>query len=325
MSQHKGQMRKLAINQVTLLGSHDSASCDITEGSPPAKGYLTHTGHHIKRRASAHDVGSAVCQSATIKAQLEYGVRHLDLRIAHQDGQYWGIHEWISTPAFGPGGVFTQIKDFLLAHPDEVVLLTAEHLYSERGPMTPSQAAAFYKKVEKELGSLMAKTGGFSEVTYGDLWAGTGRVIFISCPDCEDASLASLAQPRQKHKHGVPRTPPADTAEPSDVLDDPYLWCGYEVDAKWLDEKNPDVLIAGLDEIIAKWRKGASADKLRRLQAMATAGHKITVARTVNPMVMEKLKADWRDAPISVVQVDDAVNSGLMPVLIDKLNRQSPP
>lgn len=328
MSRNKDRIRPLAINQLTLLGSHDSASCDVRLGSPPASGYLTHTNHHISRHASESDVRSAICQDASIRAQLDAGVRHLDLRIAHQQGEYWGMHMWLSTPAFGPGGVFTQVKDFLRDHPDEIVILSAEQLCSEKGPMTPGQAAAFYKRVEKEFGDLLSPTGDFARTTYGDLWAGRARIILIACPECETSVAVEPAQPRPKHRHGhssKPAAPATSDSGPADVLDDPYLWCGLEVDSKWLDEKSQEVLIAGLDGIIARWRAGTNAAKLRRLQAMVTAGHKLADAKVTNPMVLKKLQTDWADAPISVVQVDDAVHSGLMPVLIDRLNRQTQP
>lgn len=57
MSEHKEQLKGFPINQVTLLGSHDSSSCDIHVGSPPVSGYLTHSGHHKKGCASLKDVG----------------------------------------------------------------------------------------------------------------------------------------------------------------------------------------------------------------------------------------------------------------------------
>ena len=328
MSQNKERIRPLTINQLTLLGSHDSASCDVRAGSAPASGYLTRKDHHISHHASESDLRSAICQDASIRAQLDAGVRHFDLRIAHDKGEYWGMHMWLSTPAFGPGGVFTQVKDFLRDHPDEIVILAAEHLYSDKGPMTPGQAAAFYKRVEKEFGDLLAPTGDFARTTYGDLWSGRARVILIACPECEESVAVEPSQFRSKHRHGhssKPAAPATPDSGPADILDDPYLWCGLEVDSKWLDEKSQEVLIAGLDGLIARWRAGTSAAKLRRLQAMVTAGHKLADAKVTNPMVLKKLQTDWADAPISVVQVDDAVHSGLMPALIDKLNRQPQP
>jgi hypothetical protein len=262
---------------------------------------------------------------------LEYGVRHLDLRIAWQDGEYWGTHMFISTPAFGPGGVFTQIKDFLKEHPDEVVIMIAEHLYSQRAPMTSGEAVEFYRKAEREFGDLLVECGDFSETTYGDIWAGSGRIILIA--GVESGWGTPPPQHKHKHKHGHPKKPsdgtpatrPDSGSSSTDIADDPYLWCGYEVDSKWMDVQDPDVLISDLDGVIAKWRNGASREKLRRLQAMTTTGHKLGTAKVTNAKVRERLQSGWKDASISVVQVDDAVHSGLMPILIEKLDRQSQP
>jgi len=291
MSAHKDQLKGMAINQVTLLGSHDSASCDITVGSPAVSGYLTSSGHHKKGHASEKDVRSAVCQSASIKDQLEYGVRHIDLRVAYQKGRYWLSHMYISTPAFGQGGVFTQIKEFTKEHPDEVIIMIGEHLYSEKEPMTSDEAAVFYNKLEGYFGDLLIKRDDFSTLTYGKIWEGNGRIILIG----------------------------------SSNADDTFLWDSSAVDSAWMDEKNPEVLISELKTVVDGWRNGKSATELRRLQAMTTTGHKLRAAAVTNAEVREMMQGDWKDAPISVLQVDDAVNSGLIPLLIEKVEHQSAP
>ena len=90
-----------------------------------------------------------------------------------------------------------------------------------------------------------------------------------------------------------------------------------------MDEKDPDTLISELKTVVDEWRNGGSSDKLRRLQAMTTTGHKLETAKETNARVREMMQGEWKDAPISVLQVDDAVNSGLMPLLIEKVERQS--
>ena len=263
MSQHKAEMKDMAINQVTLLGSHDSASCDIHVGSPVVSGYLTHSGKHKKHHfASEKDVGSAVCQSASIKEQLEYGVRHIDLRVAYQDGQYRLSHMFISTPAFGPGGVFTQIKEFLAKHPDEIIIMVGEHLYSEREPMTAEEAAVFYKNLEDYLGDLLIKRDDFSKLTYGKIWEGRGRIILIANFETGWSGAGNV-----------------------DMTADPFLWDGHAVDSRWMDEKDPDTLISELKTVVNEWKNGGSSDKLRRLQAMTTTGHKLRTAKVTNTRV----------------------------------------
>jgi hypothetical protein len=325
MSENKELLKDKVINQVTLLGSHDSASCDIHVGSPAVKGYLTHSGKHKKGSAAEKDVGSAVCQSATIKEQLEYGVRHIDLRVAYQDGQYWLSHMYISTPAFGPGGVFTQIKDFIAAHPDEVILMIGEHLYSEKEPMTADEADEFYGKLEDEFGDLLVKSDNFSTLTYGKIWEGSGRVILIAADETGWGGPAPY-QEKHKHKHSkrsshhkAQGTGSEEASTGIEITDDLYLWDGHAVDSRWMDEKDPDTLISELKPVVEEWRSGKNCEKLRRLQAMTTTGHKLETAKKTNARVREMMQGEWKDAPISVLQVDDAVNSGLMPLLIKKI------
>ncbi len=285
MSRHKNELKDLPLNRVTLLGSHDAASKDVRQGSPPATGYLTHNNKHLHRHATARDVDAARCQSVSIAGQLTSGVRYLDLRVAHQDGAYFGMHMWLSTPFFGPDSVMAQIKAFTAAHPDEVLILYFQHLYSSDGPMTEAQSAALFGLVERELPGLLIPKNDFSRLTYGEIWRGRGRIILMS------GMAASL----------------------------PFVWSDQALDSTWFDQQRPQTLVAALDAVVASWRAGDDAAKLRHLQAMTTTGEKLAAARVTNALIREKLAGDWRDAPISVVQVDDAAFSGIMPLLLQRL------
>lgn len=322
MAQYKNQIEDLPINKLTLLGSHDAASIDIKEGSDPATGYLTHNNKHIKRKAKESDVPSARCQSATISEQLLAGVRYFDLRIAYQDGEYWGMHEWLSTPAFGDGGVFMQVKSFLETHPNEIIIFYSQHLYWEKGLMTQGEALLFYHKVENYFGDLMIKKANFSTLTYGDIWKGKGRIILVAAKE-----FGSPEHHKTKHHHKRSTYTVDDYDSDSNsgssqesINDDPYLWNGNDNDSKWMDTGDTDTLISGLDDIVSAWKNGNSNDKLRHLQCMTTTQNKIEDAKATNALIREKLKTDWKDAPISIVQVDDSVNSGLMPILLSRIS-----
>lgn len=286
MSRHKNKLKDLAINQVTLLGSHDADSKDVHKGSPPATGYLTHHNKHIHRHASAKDVGSARCQASSIAEQLKAGVRYFDMRVAYQDGAYFGMHMWLSTPFFGPGSVMDQIKVFMAAHPDEVLILYFQGIYSETGPMTDAEAAALFGLVADELPGLLLPKSDFSRLTFGEIWQGQGRVILMS------DKATSL----------------------------PFVWSDQALDSTWFDQQDPQELVSELDGVVASWRAGQSASKLRHLQAMTTTKTKIASARITNALVRDKLLGAWRDAPISVVQVDDAAHAEIMSILIHTLH-----
>lgn len=287
MAKNKDILKDMPINRIPLLGSHDAGSCDVDRDSPPCKGYLTHSGHHIHRMPKGTDVTSARCQSASIKDQLRYGVRYLDLRIAWQDGAYWIEHMWMSTPLLGEAGVFAQIKDFLREHPQEVVILHMQELYSDTGRMNIDEANAYFQLVSQEFGTALAPRGDFSSTTLGDIWAAGANLIIV--------------------------------ADVKGSLE-PFIWYEHQVDSRWMEKQDPNELVNALDaKVISGWRSGTYADKLRVLQAMTTTKHKILDAKETNAEIKKRLESDWKDAAINVVQVDDSVNSGLMPVLIDRL------
>jgi len=235
------------------------------------------------------DVTSARCQSASIKDQLRYGVRYLDMRIAWQDGAYWIEHMWMSTPLLGEEGVFAEIKAFLREHPQEVIILHMQELYSETGRMNDDEAEAYFQLIKQEFGAALALKGDFASTTIGDIRAAGANIIVVA--DVESSS-------------------------------EPFIWYERQVDTKWMNKEDSVELADALnDRVISGWRRGDCADKLRVLQAMTTTKHKIVKARETNAEIKKRLESDWKDAPINVVQVDDSVNSGIMPVLIKRLKQ----
>ena len=137
---------------------------------------------------------------------------------------------------------------------------------------------------------MLAPAGDFAKTTIGSIWTQGARLIVIG---------------------NIERTV------------SPFLWDENKVDDKWMDKQNSDELCDALNSrVVSPWRTGKCADKLRILQAMTTTKHKILKAKETNAKIMERLKSDWRDAPLNVVQVDDAVNSGLMSVLVERLKYQ---
>ena len=296
MEDNKEILSAVPLNKLLLLGSHDSASYGIHKGSHAASGYLTHTGHHITRKASEKDVGSAVCQDVDLTKQLEYGIRHLDLRIAWQDNRYWAMHMWLAEPAFGEDGIFRQIREFSQKHPYEIILLRLEQVYSDYAPMNPSEGSALFAEIEKELPGMLIAKQDLSTLTCGKIWTGKPRIILFAHSSAIDESN-----------------------------DDPLVWTAESyVDSPWMNQDESDDLAEMLDEQIAKWRAKPDG-KLHCLQSMTTTKHKISDAfNYTNPEIKTMLEGKWQDAPINIVQVDDAVYSGLMPVMLKKVKELKP-
>jgi hypothetical protein len=119
----------MPLNSVTLLGSHDAATSDLNSRSPVCVGYNLDSGNHLKQYPKKSDISKFKCQSASIKGQLLYGVRYLDLRVAYQNGEYWSHHGFLSTPFSRSDGIFAQIRNFLHSYPDEIIILNMQHFY----------------------------------------------------------------------------------------------------------------------------------------------------------------------------------------------------
>ncbi|MEW5734843.1 MAG: hypothetical protein AB1921_08305 [Thermodesulfobacteriota bacterium] len=291
MGQNKQALAGLALNQVPLLGSHDAGSYGVNRDSEPCRACRTRDGGYVTRKPRGDDISSARSQSTDILNQLRYGVRYLDLRVTKQDGEYWIEHIFLSAKVTGHGGMFWQIKEFLRQHPDEIIVLSNHALYEHKGGMNERETEEWYKLVQREFGDLLVPAGSFSAATLGSIWQGKGRLVFYG-----DAK----------------RFP------------EPFLWDESQVEGPWMDQKNPERLCQELSSELAGWAKGEAASKMRVLEAFTTTRKKIREAEKTNRLIRERLKTVWLNAPVTVVQVDDAVNSGLMPILVNRLPGANP-
>jgi len=153
--------------------------------------------------------------------------------------------------------------------------------------MNSDEAKTFFQLVRQEFGTALAARGDFSSTTLGNIWAAGANLIIVG-----DVKYSS----------------------------EPFIWYERQVDTRWMEKQDTDELANALEaNVVSGWRRGDFADKLRVLQAMTTTKHKIVNAKMTNAEIKRLLKSDWKDAPINVVQVDDSVNSGLMPVLVERL------
>lgn len=109
------------LSEITIPGTHDSAATSEPDALP----------------------GTTKAQSASITAQLNDGVRFLDLRLREDPN---GINfDDPLVPAHGPfqqpgsvGQIFTDISSFLAAHPHEMILISVKH---EENPLASGISA----------------------------------------------------------------------------------------------------------------------------------------------------------------------------------------
>lgn len=301
MFQNKEQLKNVSINNVPLLGSHDAGTCDISTNSPISKGEaisrnIKYTNNHISNKT----IAAAKAQSASIMEQLISGVRYFDFRIAQQNNHYWSLHLWLSTHYFGKNGIFTQIKDFLKEHPNEVLILDMQHLFSEQGKMNTEDLESFYSKVKKEFSHLIIPAGEASKLTFGRIWEKQGRLIILG-------ETEKITDPDLKE----------------------FIWDRkYYLDSTWIYTGDPNELISKLNAAtIPNWRNGNGKEKFRDLQGHVTYRSKprwkfnglTDAAKTTNEKLKEQLQTKWKDVPINIISVDDSVNSMLMPTLLSRI------
>lgn len=149
----------------------------------------------------------ADCQGESVLAQLQHGVRYLDLRAVWVDGAEQrralglpdGGADWLVTHTLLGGrieDVFVQVAAFLATHPREVVLLDLQHVKA-----APSVKAHMdlLGAVQKHLAPFVAPPSLGRDVTYGALISG-GHAAIVFYPlhtaeaDFPGAGVGSFAQ-----------------------------------------------------------------------------------------------------------------------------------
>lgn len=99
-------VQEKTIMELTFPASHDSHTYGIEKSSNIFK--------KCKRNGGR-------CQKSTIKEQLEAGVRALDIRLVHEEGQDLGTAHWVMSGNFKP--MLGQIMEFLKTNKSEIVFL----------------------------------------------------------------------------------------------------------------------------------------------------------------------------------------------------------
>lgn len=117
-----------AINEVNVPGTHDSATDKIGDTIGPnqdlPKGLMAITklpgGDHIFKEW-------AKSQQLTVFQQLELGIRFFDFRVSWNDWEedFYITHSLYAGPLRGE---LKQIRDFLITHPKEIVIIQISHI-----------------------------------------------------------------------------------------------------------------------------------------------------------------------------------------------------
>jgi hypothetical protein len=182
------------LGALAMPGSHDSGTYPITgltrlsaefaSGSIAVAALLTALGASPADPITGAFASWSRTQRHTVGAQLAAGVRYLDLRfIPDPLGR-----RFVSTHGFGGAGLETileEIAAFVEDHPQEIVVLDLQHLFSRSGAasgMSRPDAESLVVKLKAAFGSKLVTAGpgaALRTMKPSDLWARSQQVIVV--------------------------------------------------------------------------------------------------------------------------------------------------
>lgn len=177
------------INEIAILGSHDSFSDKITTSSEldPAN-----TGIMASKAFGAISQGLftrfSVTQELDAAGQLSLGVRYFDVRTSLYSGEWWTKHGRLSGKL---DDYLTQILQFAEQYEGEVIILDFQHSYF--GEQTVNDFFEHLSEVKVngksiyDYASYVAENISIDALRYNDVCAAgkTGLVLLFNCEDYE--------------------------------------------------------------------------------------------------------------------------------------------
>lgn len=173
-------LKRLPITHLAIPGTHDSMSCGISRSSgisPDSTTVVKALGKVFGPVIRPIVFKWCVTQHGTAKGQLLSGIRYFDLRIAvHKPtGKFQFVHGMYAEEIMRP---FLDIKNFLLTHEQEVVVLDIQHFY-DFAPQNYKQLQTF---LHNHFGSMMCPlpdSGDVSKITLNWMIKHGYQVILI--------------------------------------------------------------------------------------------------------------------------------------------------
>ena len=185
--------RDASLGALTLPGTHDSATHYLSAHLQPGRdSQLPEWARAAVRLAEALRIPAdqlvrrwAKAQTLSVGAQLERGIRYVDIRAGwNRDLERWAVHHALTGAAVDE--VMEEIKTFLASAPSEVVVVELTHFYGD--PM-PEDVERLASMVDEVFGNMTARYhGGHSslfERTVGEMAEANDRVVVVF----EDTSI----------------------------------------------------------------------------------------------------------------------------------------
>ena len=176
MARNAALLQQRSLAAVVLPGSHDAASYSLGRDSPVCAARV----NRFAGLASFIAAPRARTQEVSLTAQLEGGVRYLDLRVCAVPGttrRFFVHHTFLGAPL---DEALQQVDAFSRAHPREILLLDFQHLHG----FDDQDRQQLARDLEKRFaGRLLPSDSRPGALTVSQLWdAHVGIVVLMDKP-----------------------------------------------------------------------------------------------------------------------------------------------
>lgn len=314
MEQMAAEIGGKQLREVVLPGTHDSGTAAITNTatfSPDEPKFVGKIEPLAKLFGINEELKTvvghwAMSQSQTITAQLQAGIRYLDLRLwwNEDDQQIWIVHSMTSITM---ASLIDQVLDFAKDNPSEIVLLDFNHSYNFDGVSDSPSTTAFSNQISRLSAYLINRSTEIGPTaTMDQLWS-TGKSL-----------IAFKAQT-------LPEVPSLGT----------QLWPDTDTWSHWTNTPNcPCKLHKLLQEDVIEQVSVKAANKVWVLQSILTPNAGVIVdgftndgpstlldlANTLNQSVQTWLTTDWKGANLNIIILDNAFSIPYMSI-VKSLNK----
>jgi glycosylphosphatidylinositol diacylglycerol-lyase len=173
-------------SELAVVGTHDAATYNCTKDSdysPDAPEAIAGLPFMLQPAAKRIVASWAKTQEHTVKAQLEMGVRYVDVRLCSKDGALWVNHSLFSVPF---ADVVNDIVGFYAGADDnkEMLLLDVQSLHTDGGDHPVGEAHELFRAAVEPLQQLFVKKPFGTRASLSDIWAAPGKQrVFLSWCD----------------------------------------------------------------------------------------------------------------------------------------------
>jgi len=117
-------------------------------------------------------------QSNNIRAQLNNGIRYLELKVCLQNANYYTSNYYLTETL---DQVFNQVLDFINSNDDEIIFIDLDNnFYTDYGSLTNNDINIFHNYLQTRFGSYLMPKKDWQQLTFKDIWATKHRIIILS-------------------------------------------------------------------------------------------------------------------------------------------------